>query len=100
MRDVHVDVIHHDAEVVGRHAVGAQQHQVVELGIGEFDRSLDEIVPRHRALFRRAETDYGLHVLGRHESPRLRALGPPAAVVFGLLVPRELLVAQRLELFA
>ena len=32
VRDPHLDVVDHDAEVVGRRAVGAEQDQVVELG--------------------------------------------------------------------
>ena len=31
VRDAHVEVVDDDAEVVGRHAVGAQDHEIVEL---------------------------------------------------------------------
>ena len=55
VRDVHVEVVDHHAEVVGRHAVGAQQHEVVELGVGKRDRPLHQVVPADLAFLRGLE---------------------------------------------
>ena len=38
VRDAHVDVVDDDAEVVGRRAVRAGDHEVVELVVGDLDR--------------------------------------------------------------
>jgi hypothetical protein len=35
VRDVHVPVVDDDREVVGRHAVGAHDDEVVDLAVGE-----------------------------------------------------------------
>jgi hypothetical protein len=43
--DAHVPVVDHDAEVVGRRAVGAGDDQVVQLGVGDLDAALDQVVP-------------------------------------------------------
>jgi len=37
VRDAHVEVVDHDAEVVRRHAVGSQEHEVIELTVREVD---------------------------------------------------------------
>jgi len=43
VRDLHVHIIHHHAEVIGGGAVRAEQYQVVELGVIKGDRSLDQV---------------------------------------------------------
>jgi hypothetical protein len=43
--DAHVPVVDDDREVVGRDAVGADDDEVVDLVVGDRDRSLDEVVP-------------------------------------------------------
>jgi hypothetical protein len=95
VRDVHVQVIDHDAEVVGRHAVGAQQDEIVELGVGKRDRAFDEIVPASLALLRRAKADDRGLILGRGLA--FRALGTPAAVIARFFTAGTLLRPESLQ---
>src|SRR5206468_912745 len=57
VRDVHVEVVHDDPEVVRRDAVLAQQDEVVELAVRDGDRPFLEIVKSHLALERVLEAD-------------------------------------------
>src|SRR5207253_6604243 len=87
--DGHVEIVDDDAEVVGRDAVAADDHQVVELGVGDFDASLDLIVPGHGSLRRVLEAEYRRHAR-RWRLARFHILGAPAAVAARLLAPRHL----------
>ena len=58
MGDAHVDVVDHDREHVGGRAVGAQQHHVVELRVGDPHGALDEVVDDGLALLRRPQPDH------------------------------------------
>ena len=53
----HVVVVDDDREHVGRRAVGAQQHEVVELGVLDRHRALHPVVDRRRAVARRLQAD-------------------------------------------
>ncbi len=97
MRDRHVDVVDDDGEVVGRHPVAACDHEIVELGVGERDRTLDQVVPADVAVIRIAEAHDGLHSCRRRHATRV--LRAPAAVVARLLAARHLCLAQLLEFF-
>ena len=44
VRNAHVEIVDHHAEVIGGHAVGAQQNEVLELGIGKLDAAEDGIL--------------------------------------------------------
>ena len=96
VRDPHVEVVDDDAEVVGRRAVRARDHEVVELRVGDLDAPLDAVVPRDAAGQRIPEADH------RRDARRRRhpggVLGPPAAVVARLLAARHLRGAQGVEL--
>ena len=97
--DVHVDVVDDDAEVVRRDAVGAHQHEIIELRVGNGDRALDEIVERDHAIVRIAEAHDRRHALGLAEPEPLCVLGSPAAVVARLLAARASAARADLELF-
>jgi hypothetical protein len=97
VRDAHVDVVDDDAEVVRRRAVGAREHEVVELRVGDLDAALHRVVPRDDAVVRVAKADHRRDARRRRHS--LRVLRPPAAVVARLLAARLLRRAQRVELF-
>src|SRR6267142_2112628 len=99
VRDAHVEVVHHHAEVVGRNAVGAQQHEIVQLRVRHRDRTLDDVVKNNVAFVRIAEAHHWRPVRRRDEPGRLRALRAPAPVVAGLLAARTLALAHRVELF-
>ena len=93
MRDAHVGVVHHHAEVVGRRTVAARDHEVVELAVAEHHAPVHEVLHHHLALERVAEADHRIDA-----GPRVGAVAP-AAVVARLLLARHLLGAQLLELF-
>ena len=78
--NAHVVVVHHDAEVVGRRAVGAGDNQVVECFVGDGDFTFDQVRPLGNAFQRRFEADDGLHV-GRNFGQGFACFGAPAAVV-------------------
>ncbi len=55
LRDAHVVVVDDDGEHIGRRAVGAQQHEIVEVLVGEGDAPLHRVVDDRLALARRLE---------------------------------------------
>ncbi len=55
--DAHVVIVDHHREHVGRRAVGAQQDEIVELGVLDGDAALDLVVDHRLALARRLEAD-------------------------------------------
>ena len=55
--DAHVVVVHHDSEHVGRRAVGAQQHEIVEILVLPHHAALDLIFDDRFAGQRRLEPD-------------------------------------------
>ena len=78
MGDVHERVIHHGAEVISRPAVAAQDDQIVQLFVVEFDRSFDQVAKDGDALLRGLEADGGRSIWNR--AFQVSAM----AVVFGL----------------
>ena len=56
--DLHVPVIDHHAEVVGRRAIGTADDQIVQLGVGELDAATDVVIEHHGAFGRVAEADH------------------------------------------
>ena len=63
--DPHVAIVDDHRQHVGRCAVGAQKHHVVELFVGDRDPALDEIVDRGLPLERSLEADDGIDAGGR-----------------------------------
>src|SRR6185437_13530827 len=61
--DAHVDVVDHHGEVVGRPAVGTEDHQVIQLAVGDLDAALDLVLEHYRAFGRVAEADHPVGVL-------------------------------------
>jgi hypothetical protein len=59
--DAHVVVVDHDGEHVGRIAVAAQQHEVVEVLVLPDHAALDLVLDHGLAGLRRLEPDRGLH---------------------------------------
>jgi hypothetical protein len=70
--DAHVVVVDHHRQHVGRRPVGAQQDEIVELGIGDRDAALDEVVDCRLALARGFQADDGGSAFG----PRIGAVAP------------------------
>ena len=59
MRDTHIPVIHHHAEVVGRVAVGALDDQVVELAVLEHRTAVHQILDHDLALIQTLVSEDG-----------------------------------------
>ena len=57
VRDVEIDLVEHGAEIVGRTAVGAQDDEVVELGIFENRAPANEILEHGLALHWASENE-------------------------------------------
>ena len=85
VRDLHVEVVGDDGEVVGRVAVGAQDDEVLDVGVVERDRAVHEIGERRGALGHveadRARRAGGLELrdLLRRERQAAAVVGPGAA---------------------
>src|SRR4051812_9953646 len=86
MGHVHVPVIHDYAEVVSRHAVAAQNHDVVQFLIADRNRPLDQIVPRYIACVWIAETHDWFHPC--RWGFTFRIFRPPTTVVARFQPPR------------
>ena len=99
VRDAHVMIVDHHREHIGRGAVRAQQDEVVELGIGDLDLPLDEVVDHRLA---------GLGGLDPHDERLARLVGARLAIApfavdpegasFGLrrLAPRRQLILSQI----
>ena len=95
VRHPHVVIVDDDREHVGRIAVRTQQHEIVEILVGEDDLALHLVVDDGFALLARAQTDHGLDAGGR-----LRRIAvAPAAVVAHRLALETGLLAHLLQLF-
>ena len=77
--DAHVVIVDHDGEHVGRVAVGAQQHEIVELLVGEDDLALHLVVDDRLALLPGAQPDDRGDAGGRLAPDRGRASGRRSA---------------------
>ena len=77
--DVHVVVVDDDGVEVGGGAVAAEDDQVVDLGVGDSDLALDEVVDEGFAVAGGAEADDGLDAGGGFG----RVAVAPGAVVAG-----------------
>jgi hypothetical protein len=93
VRHAHVHVVDHDAEVVGRRAVAARDHQVVEFLVAEHHPAMHQVLDHDLAVERVLEADDRVDA-----RPRVGAVAP-APVVARLLLARHLLRAQLVELF-
>ena len=91
----HVVVVDHDGQHVGRIAVGAQQHEIVEVLVLPGDAALDLVLDHGLAGQRRLQPDRGLDA-GRRVAGIAVA---PAAVVEPRLALGAGLLAHRGELF-
>ena len=70
MRDLHLHIVGHDGELIGRLAVGAQDDEVLDVRAVELDRAVDEIVEARRA--RRARGSGSRAARRRARAPRSR----------------------------
>ena len=75
--DLHVMIVDHHRQHVGRGAVGAQQDEVVEPVVGDPDLALDPVIDDGLAVLRHLDTHDRLHVGGRAS----RVAVAPATVV-------------------
>ena len=81
----HVVIVDHDGEHVGRRAVGAQQHEIVEVLVLPDDAALDLILDHGLAGQRRLEPDRRLDA-GRRLA-RI-AVAPAAVIELGAALAR------------
>ena len=97
VRDVHVQIVHHHAEIVRGHAIGTHDDQVVQLCVLHDDGAFHEVVENYFAIETILEADHRCHA--RRRGFALRVLGPPATVVARLLAASALSFAHRIEVF-
>ena len=96
--DAHVMVVDDHREHVGRGAVGAQQDEIVELGIGDRDAALDEVLDHRLAVARRLQADDERRAF----RPGVAAVAPLALeperppLGLGLLAPRLQLLGRQI----
>jgi hypothetical protein len=64
VRDLVPDVLHRRGEVVRRAAVGADEHEILELVVREVDAVADDVVPARRPLVRHAKPDRAFVLVG------------------------------------
>src|SRR5712691_6171651 len=99
VRDVHVEVVYDDPEVVGRNAVGAKEHQIIELRVRHGDCAFDEVVENDISLVGISESHHRRPARRRYEAGSLGALEAPTPVVAWLLTVRALALAHRVQIF-
>ena len=89
--DAHIMIVDHHRQHVGRGAVRPQQHEIVELGIGDRDPALDEILDHGLALAWGLEANHEGHVFGGSSGIAIApfALDPERpALGLGFFAPR------------
>ena len=91
MRDLHVHVVHHDAEIIGGRTVGSRDDQIVELAVLKHDAAVHHVVDHHFTGERILEAHHG-----RHARERIGALAP-TSVVARLFTACDLLSAHLLQ---
>jgi len=96
VRNGHVDVIHHDAEVIGRSAIRSGYHQVIEFVIADLDAALDLVLPDHRAGLRILEAQHRLHT-NRNRWQCLSRCRAPGAVIAWLFLGGHLVLTQSIQ---
>ena len=64
VRDAHVPIVHHDAEIIGWRAIGAGDNPVVQLNIVDSDFAFDHVIPDHCAIQRVFEAYHRLNTFG------------------------------------
>ena len=89
--DAHVVIVDDDGEHVSRGAVGAQQHEIVEVLVGKDDAPLHGIVDDRLAFLRRLEAD------DRRDTRR--RLGRIAVAPAPIIARRATFAARRLAHF-
>jgi len=91
----HVEIIDHDRKHIGRRAVGAQQHHIVELRVGVAHQALHDVFDNGFAGLRRLDAN--------DERRNLRGVAwvtvPPASVIALRPSGRALLCPHRRQLF-
>ena len=92
MGDAHVVVVDHHGQHVGRVAVAAQQHEIVEVLVLPDHAALDLILDHGLAGLRRLEADGGLHARGRLGRV---AVAPQAVIEAGAALGARLLAHRR-----
>src|SRR5680860_1657595 len=77
MGDAHVMIVDHHCKIVGRRPVAAQDHEIVEILVGEYDAALYAVLDHRLSVARRLEAD-------RRRDPRGRlgwvAMTPRAVI--------------------
>ena len=93
MRDVHIEIIDHDSQIIGWCTIGAHDNQVIKFRIGNFNTAFDHIFNHDTAIKRVAKTYHGFHT-GRWRIIPI----PPITVVTRFLFALHRLVTHLLQL--
>ena len=99
VRHLHINIVHHDREVVGRDAVGTHDDEVIELSVRHGDRTINSVFPGYVAVIRIAEAENRFHAFRLHKTELCGAFGSPAAVIAGLFAAELLGFTHRVKLF-
>ena len=94
---LHVDIVNHNSEVIGRNTVTAHNHQIVQFGIFKRNRAIDHVIPGNRAGIGIAETDYRRDAFRNRTTDTI--FRTPATVVTRLNLLGHLFFAQGFQLF-
>ena len=93
VRDPHVVIVHHHAEVVGWIAIGPLNDQIIKFAVLEYDGTVHDIVDQDRAIERIREPN------NRRDAGSSRGATTAATVIPRFELARELRRTHRLELF-
>ncbi|MNT42013.1 hypothetical protein D3C72_1784100 [compost metagenome] len=92
--DLHIPVVDHHAEVIGRRTVGTTNDQIIQFLVAEFDRTTDLVIEDYRAFLWVTETHHVRLVVS------MAALAIAAvAVVTRFFTVFHLLFTQRFQTF-
>ena len=94
MRDIHIEIVNHHRQVVGRRTVRSSNNQVIEFVVLDRDPAFHLVVNDNNAFGWRFETNNGSHAFGW----RIGAMST-AAVVTWLQAGSSLLLAHHIQFF-
>ena len=95
MGDAHIVIVHHHRQHVGRRTIAAQQHEIIQLFVGDRHLALHHILNDRLAGLRRLQPDHRRHARRRIG---IRAVAP-APVIAHRTAFRLGLLAHRCQLF-
>ena len=99
LRNAHVAIIHHHTKVISGRAVCTGNNQIIQLAIGNFNATFNQVIPSHHPFFWVFKADNGFNP-NRNCWQCFTCLWAPFTIVARFFFIGHLLLTQGLKFFA